>query len=157
MKPNSTEVIQDINKQTSLFKHLMSLTNNAVLAEFRKDSLSFLILPVQASCPSCRKKTIDSIIVYGSNLPSHHFIIISANAGYKTINAYFRDENSEIPHVKNRLFIDSLNKANTYELYDKKPTFYYTADEKVYKRVSAVPSTIREDLREFFSGHRKKS
>ncbi len=33
--------------------------------------------------------------------------------------------------------------------------FYYTANEKVFKKVAAVPATVKEDLREYFAGYRK--
>ena len=55
-----------------------------------------------------------------------------------------------------RLFLDSVNAAYKLDLYTDKPTFYYAYNKKAYKKVSAIPITVREDLREFFSGYRNK-
>src|SRR5690349_11049004 len=87
-KPESIRLIVDARQQDETFKELMSLTGNSISSAMRKDSLAFLILPVQASCPACRNKTIDSITKYENNLAEGHYIIISANGGYKTIRGY---------------------------------------------------------------------
>jgi hypothetical protein len=150
----SIEFITDPNTQSVTFNNLMDITDNTILENDRNDSLAFLILPVQASCPSCRNKTIDSIVKRKDDLQRKHYIIISANVGRKTINGYFRENDKELPVINNKLFLDSTNKAYKHDLYDKKPTIYYTYNQKVYKKVAAIPATVREDLREFFTGHR---
>jgi hypothetical protein len=53
-----------------------------------------------------------------------------------------------------KLILDSTNIARKLNLYDKKPTIYYTYNRKAYKKVAAIPSTVRDDLQEFFSGFR---
>lgn len=151
---SSIELIQRNSQQDSLFRDLVAVTQNAIPETDLGDSLAFLVLPVEASCPSCRSKTIDSIVKYQDKLTPNHFIIVSANGGRKTISGYFRSENSELPVIENRLFLDSNNLASQYKLYDKKPTMYYTYQKKAYKRVAAVPMTIKQDLQEFFSGYR---
>ncbi|THU39316.1 hypothetical protein FAM09_12445 [Niastella caeni] len=153
-KDVSIEFVTGTQAQDSIFRNLIHLTQGALTEEVQNDSLAFLILPVQASCPSCRNKTIDSIAKYAANLPAHHFIIISANGGRKTIGGFFRERNKELPVIQGRLFLDSLNQANQFKLYEEKPTIYYTAEKKAYKKVAAIPTTVKEDLREFFSGHR---
>jgi hypothetical protein len=153
---SAIEHITSPGRQDSLFNSLVTVTNNGVPANKLKDSLSFLILPIYASCPACRKKTIDSIIKHQDDLMNGRLIIISVKGGRKTISGFFREEGSEIPEINNRLFLDSTNQAFQYDLYDKNPVIYYCYNQKVYKKIIAIPATVKEDLREFFSGHRKK-
>ena len=151
-KPKSIELITDWKKQDTIFLKLLTVTNKKLPETVQNDSLAFLILPVQASCPSCRKKTIDSIIKNSNSLLPNHYIIISANGGRKIINSYFLEEHASIPNMPDQVFIDSINLASNYELYDEKPTMYYTFQRKAYKKVSSIPATVKEDLHEFFSG-----
>ncbi len=154
---NSIEMIESEHLKKIYFDGLMSVTNNSIESTLRQDSLAFLILPLEASCPSCRKKTIDSIIHRQYNLKVKHFIILSSATDYKTINGYFVDRKGALPKLENQLFLDTTNNAGFLQLFDKKPTFYYSYQGKVYKKVAAIPATVKEDLREFFSGYRKKS
>lgn len=154
-KESSIELISEPEKQQSVFENLLKLTNSIPESK-GQDSLAFLILPVQASCPACRKKTIDSLIKHKDGLNNNHFVIISANGGRKTIGSYFKEEKAELPEFNNKLFLDSTNVAFKYDLYTDKPTMYYTYNRRAYKKVAAIPITVREDLREFFSGYRKK-
>lgn len=153
-KQQSIELITTVGKQDSIFRNLTTIANGAITAAALKDSLAFLILPVQASCPSCRKKTIDSIISRQKDLKESHFIIISASGGRKTINSYFREQDKELPAINNNLLLDSTSQAYKLDLCNDRPTIYYAYNGKVYKKVSAIPATVREDLREFFSGYR---
>jgi hypothetical protein len=155
-KTQSVELITAGGKQDSIFQNLTVVTNNAIPTSVLSDSLAFLILPVQAACPSCLNKTIDSIVSHEEDLPHGHFIIISANGGHKTINRYFLEEGKEIPVIENKLFLDSTNQSYKLSLCKDRPTIYYAYNGKVYKKVSAVPATVREDLREFFSGYRNE-
>jgi hypothetical protein len=153
-KMNSIELISEANQQESIFQSLMAVTNKALSENIQKDSLAFLVLPVQASCPACRNKTIDSIVIHQTDLLENHFIIISANGGRKTINGYFLENNKDLPIIKDKLFLDTTNQAFKLGLYDKKPTIYYTHNLKTFKKVAAIPATVRQDLQEFFSGNR---
>lgn len=94
---------------------------------------------------------------YQSSLAVKHYIIIAANGGRKTINGYFREQAYELPDMKNQLFLDSNNLAFKNNLYKDKPTMYYTHAGKAYKKIEAVPATVRKDLQEFFSGHRESN
>jgi hypothetical protein len=152
---SSVTMITDPTQQETLFQNLITVTKNSIPEISIGDSLSFLVLPVQASCPSCRKKTIDSIMKHQANLADRHYIIIAANGGRKTIRGYFREQAYEMPDIKNYLFLDSNNLANKNNLYKDNPTLYYSHGKKVYKKVAAIPATVREDLCEFFSGHRE--
>lgn len=153
-KPNSVVFIKDTYRQDSIFMNLVKLTN-ITDARTINDSLAFLILPIQASCPSCRKKTIDSIVNHQNDLPDNHFVIISCTGGRKIISSYFKELGKELPVMPGRIFLDSTNEAFKHDLYDQKPTMYYTYNRKAYKMVGAVPSTVKDDLREFFSEQRK--
>lgn len=154
--PDSTVKITRSGQQDSLFQNLMATSGNTIPPTARNDSLAFLVLPVQASCPSCRDKTIDSIMKHQASLRANHFIILSASGGRKTINSYFRERNVEIPDLGARLILDSTNQANQYDLYKDNPAIYYSVNSKVYKKVLAIPVTVKQDLQEFFSGWRSE-
>lgn len=153
-KANSTEPIVDAATQTSIFNNLVSLTGKAVPDTQLNDSLALLVLPVKLSCPACRKKTIDSIVKHQNDLPDRHFIIISGSEGRRNINSYFQEVDKEMPEMENQLFLDTTNQAAKKELVTENPVIYYTAGQKAYKKVSAIPATVKDDLREFFSGTR---
>ncbi len=151
---SDVEYIQKHSEQIDLFNRLCSVFQLKNETATIQDSVSFLILPVQASCPSCRKKTIDSIMSNIERLPAKHYILIAANGGRKTIGGYFLEQQYKIPSQTKFFLLDSLNISFKLNLYEDKPTFYYTFNGKAYKKVAARPSSVREDLREFFSGYR---
>ena len=148
----SPMLLVDTAAQSAIFDKLMNLTDQTIPGDVRNDSLAFLILPVQASCPSCRKRAIDSIVGNQDNLQHRLFILISANGGKKLISSFFKEYDQELPLLAGRLFLDTTNQAFKYDLYDAQPTMYYTSDQKVYRKVVSKPSDIKEDLRFFFSG-----
>jgi hypothetical protein len=151
-KQESVTAINGFTTQETIFKSLVDLTNHTIPKDMVNDSLAFLILPVHASCPYCRKKTIDSILKYQNALADRHYIIISANAGRKTIASYFRERGKELPVVENKLFLDTANKAFALDLYDNRPTIYYAYNKKVFQKVASLPATVKDDLHRFFSG-----
>lgn len=151
--PNSVELITNPERQNAIFNQLMMLVGNSLQATSQNDSMAFLILPVEASCPACRKKTIDSIINHQNILSVNHFVIVTASAGRKTMNSYFREQNASIPNVP-QVILDTIDRAKKLELFENNPAFYYTIHRKVYKKVLAWPATIKLDLQEFFSGKR---
>lgn len=154
-KQKSVDLITEPSEQEKVFQDLLSLTDSSISTVMQQDSLAFLILPVEASCPACRKKTIDSIMKHKDNLLDRRFIIISGAGTRKILGSYFMEQNYRLPEIKNRLFLDSTYHAHKAKLYTTNPTLYYTFNRKAYKRISAVPSTVKEDLREFFSGYRE--
>lgn len=155
-KQEVVEQLTATGKQDSVFKGLIATTNFAIPENELSDSLTFLLLPMQASCPACRKKTIDSIVKHQGNLLDGHYIIISANGGLKTINSYFKERKSRVPTIPGRLFLDSTYLAYKNNLYEDNPVIYFTYNRKAYKKITAIPITVKEDLREFFSGYRNK-
>lgn len=148
----TVELITLDGRQDSVFRKLITLTNNTIAENIQDDSLAFLILPIEASCASCRKKTIDSIVIHSRKLLDRRYIIISAKAGRKKINSYFLEENAELSAIENRLFLDSINSAAKDSLCFDRPTIYYTFNRKAYKKVAAIPATVRQNLRNFFQG-----
>lgn len=151
-KVNDTKkVIVDIQEQDSIFTNISLLVGHNLDSTKYKDSLAFLILPVQASCPACRDKTIDSIIGHKDHLRENHFIIISSNSGTKNVRSYFKERGSDIPVIANKLILDTTNKAFQFGLYDDRPTMYYTYNGKAYKKVASIPETVKKDLHHFFS------
>jgi hypothetical protein len=156
-KNNSAVAITDPSKQQLIYKNLIGLLDQNTINARLDDSLAILILPIQASCPACRMKVIDSIMKYKNSLANRHFIVISSNSGRKNINAYFREQQHELPVLKGRLFLDTMNVAYELDLYDEKPTFYYAFNKKVYKAVASSPYTIKQDLNEFFSSSSNSS
>lgn len=155
-KQEVVEQITAASKQDSVFKGLIATTNFAIPENRLSDSLTFLLLPMQASCPACRKKTIDSILKHQGNLLDRHYIIISANGGLKTINSYFKERKGRVPTISGRLFLDSTNLTYKNNLYEDNPVIYFAYNRKAYKKITAIPITVKEDLREFFSGYRLK-
>lgn len=153
--PETITMIEKEDEQKLAFDGLMRVTDSIIPKDLIQDSLSFLILPLEASCPSCRKKVIDSIIAHKNNLKDKHYIVISTNKDRRTINAYFEDRKGALPEINGKLFLDTTNYALALDLYDTKPTFYYTHGEKAFKKVASIPLTVKDDLCEFFSGHRK--
>lgn len=153
-KNESVEWITMPEQQQAIFAGLQRITGNAISGNTLDDSLAFLVLPLQASCPSCRKKAIDSIVKYSNRLPANHYIIISINGGRKKINGYFLGQDARLPVIPGRLFLDTVNASRELDLYDKQPTLYYTSQKKAFRKVIAIPATVKEDLREFFSGYR---
>lgn len=156
VKPTSIEIVSRVGQQDSLFKGLMTASSNAVPDSIRNDSLAFMVVPVQASCPSCRNKTIDSIIKHQDDLAKNHFIIITAKGGRKTMNSYFKEQDAEMPDMDGQLILDSINRAYKLDLFKDNPAIYYSANSKVYKKVLARPATVKQDLQEFFSGWRSE-
>jgi hypothetical protein len=154
-KNKSTEWIDTEKMQTQLYISLMAVTKDSIEKELRQDSLAFLILPLEVSCPSCRKKTIDSILKYRNNLASKHFIILTASQGKEFINQFFRERKGTVPKMGDQIFLDSINHTRVLKLANNKPTIYYSHQGKVFKKVSSIPETVKDDLNEFFSGHRK--
>jgi hypothetical protein len=156
-KHTSIEFINSGGEQDSIFNQLVALTWNTIKDTTLNDSLAFLILPVQASCPGCRIKTIDSIVKNRDRLKEHHYIIVSANGGRKKINGFFYEQGEELPVIENKFFLDTLNLSYHLNLCEEKPTIYYTYNKKAYKKVAAIPATVRQDLQEFFSGNRNNT
>lgn len=143
-------LIVDVNLQDSLFRNLEKLSNYKMTEKQQQDSLAFLILPVEAACPFCRKKAIDSISKYRDRLDERHFVIVSGT-GNKIIESYFTERHQELPFGSRQIFIDSTNDAFIKELIFTEPAIYYAYKRRVYQKVLCVPKNIKGELRNFFS------
>lgn len=151
-KPSNIEFIVSPETQELVFNNLVKLADKTIASTQLDDSLAFLILPVKLSCPACRKKTIDSIVKHQNDLAPGHFIIISGSEGQKNMNSYFQEVDKEMPVMKGQLFLDTTNQAYKMKLLSENPVIYYAVNRKAFKKVSSIPATVRNDLREFFSG-----
>lgn len=149
---NTTISITDPKEQDSLFKRLIAVSGTIIPENKLDDSLAFLLLPVQASCPSCRRKTIDSIVKHENDLAPNHYIIISGNGGRKTLGSYFREQKVRLPELPNQLILDTINQSGRLELFTDNTVFYYTSKRKVYQKVPAIPDNVIGYLHDFFSG-----
>lgn len=154
-RKGSEELIAGTERQDSLFAQLMRLTETSMPERIQPDSIAILILPLEASCPSCRKKTIDSIVNRQHDLRNGHYVVLSGTTGRRTMNAYFMEEGASIPTKNGRLLLDTTARAIDLGLVEDRPTIYYAARKKVYKKVGVLPESVRKDLREFFSGFRE--
>lgn len=150
-KISNQVLLNNEQEERTLFDKITAIGNlKSKLSNQVSDSLSILVLPLEASCPSCRNKTIDSIVKHADGLTDNSVIILSAKAGIKNMNAFFRERGYEsIPVNNEKIILDSTNRANG--LYKNNTTIYYASQQKVYKIVSSVPATIKNDLHEFFS------
>lgn len=149
-KSKNESFISDKVQQDTIFEYLNTLVNKKIPEDKTYDSLAFLVLPIQASCPSCRKKIIDSIVKYKDKLADNLYLVVTANGGYKTIRSYFLEQDHELPIIYNKLFLDSTNQAFKYDLISDNPVVYYTANRKAYKKDVILPATIRKDLAKLF-------
>jgi len=145
------KIIDDMATQDSLFKLLADLSHIPDVRP-KSDSIAFLILPIDAACPACRNKTIDSIIANKDKLKNNHYIIISG-AGIRKIESYFLERNHDLPLSYDRILIDSLNRTFRDDLVLTKPTIYYSINQKVVKRITCVPRNIKKELAYYFSSN----
>ncbi|KAA2240175.1 hypothetical protein F0L74_28830 [Chitinophaga agrisoli] len=144
-----TSIIQGDTLQTNLFNKLVDLTGHSIPENRLSDSLSFMIIPIDASCNYCRDKSVDSLNTALDEMNNHHFAIITGN-GMKAIKAYFSGDKRNMPVKDGQVFVDFENKAYLNDLVFLHPTFYYSFNKRVYVKVKTVPITIHDDLRRFF-------
>src|SRR5687768_4161950 len=103
LAPRDT-IIQRPEQQASLYRQLAQIVPTELPPG---DSLSFLVLPLDAACPSCRDKTLDSIYKFRKRIPPNHYIILSFRGGKKHLKQYFKNAgHSKIPEIPGVLFID---------------------------------------------------
>ncbi|RPD41849.1 hypothetical protein [Chitinophaga barathri] len=153
--PSRDSLIESKQQQQMLYEQLAQLVPGSLPGN---DSISFMVLPLEASCPSCRDKSLDSIVRFKNSIPSNHYIILSLKGGRKYVRQYFKNAgHKQIPDIPGVLFIDSIDKAGEFQLYHNNPSFYYAVAGNTYRKIDALPHTVKEDLREFFRGYRLKS
>src|SRR6478735_9321195 len=149
-KHDGMEAITNAVLQEELFSKLASINNYSIAQDAINDSLAFLILPMQASCSSCRNKTIDSIDSRKAKLDNKHLIILSGNSRKSIIN-YFKERKKASPESESRIILDTNERAFKDDLSSTNPVIYYAYNKKVYLKVSCSPATIKADLGAFFS------
>jgi hypothetical protein len=147
-KDDSSSMVANPHLQETLFQALEMAVGRREPAPRWEDSLQILILPTEASCPACRKKTINSIAHYGAGLDKHQFIILEGK-GRKSISGYFVMQGKSIP-VSEQILLDTLGIVTKNALTEKNPATYYAAHRKVYRQVLCTPATIKHELIKFF-------
>ncbi|KAA2239732.1 hypothetical protein F0L74_26430 [Chitinophaga agrisoli] len=144
------KIIAENSLQDTLFRRLTNLTSDGNdIESMKEDSLFFLILPVEAACPSCRKKTIDSIVKYKDQIDDQHFIIITGS-GRRIIESFFNEQGCELPIGAHNIFIDSTHQAFINDLSFTRPEIYYAHRRRVFEKISCVPTNIKGELAKFF-------
>jgi hypothetical protein len=148
IKKEESNAIDSIEGK-STFKLLLQIVplDNLVSS----DSLSFLLLPLEDACPSCRTEVIDSIYKYRQQVTANNFIILSARSGKKNMIYFFKEQGYRLPDLGNQLVLDSAGKAYDLGLYEEQPVFIYSTNKMVYKKIETKPFRIKKDLREYFN------
>ncbi len=139
----------DIDSQA--FEKLINLTDSIAKTEQLSDSLSFLIIPLDAVCPHCRDKALKALMKHRDKITKEHYVIISASS-YKGINSFFAEKNMGTPEVKDKVFLDGDSEAFKSNLIFMHPTVYYTHNKKIIKKIVSYPTNIDKVLEEFFGG-----
>lgn len=152
VKNPNIEVITDTSVQDSLFRQLSSLAGISIEKSQLGDSLAFFVMPIEATCPSCRKKAVDSISKHQSHLDRRRFIILSG-MGADIIFSYFTERGHKLPVSTQNIVIDSTNEAFVRDLVYTTPVIFYSYNHRVYQKVYCVPNNIKLALHEFFLSH----
>jgi hypothetical protein len=146
----NNEIIAEGGRQDTLFRQLMSITKKSMSDSILTDSLAFLILPVEAACPACRKKVIDSLIEHEDSLDSKHFVIVSGTSN-RNINSYLVERGMRLPVRNKNVLIDSTNQAFKMGLIFTEPTVYYAYNQRAYQKITCIPSNVKKEMHLFFS------
>jgi hypothetical protein len=135
------------------FQKLISLTDSTTKNDMLSDSLSFLIIPLDAVCPHCRDKAIKALFENKNKLAKEHYVIITA-ASYKGINGFFAEKNLKTPEIKGKVFLDGESEAFKGNLIFMHPTVYYTHNKQVFEKIISYPTNIDKTLDDFFKNKR---
>lgn len=138
----------DSTTAKTAFSSIKKIAGNAISSA--TDSTHLLILPLEASCPSCREKTIDSILKHYQSMPPNHLVIISAPAGRRSMSSYFKERNGQLPEQAS-IILDTTNLSTRLNLHENNPTIYTIYGDRVTYKKSSLPATVKTDLHHFFS------
>lgn len=142
------ESIIAYNDQETIFEQLSLLLKGKISPSIN-DSAFFLIIPIDASCNTCRDKATAAAMKYKDFLRQNQFIIFSSK-GIKLIKAYFENQKFSLPQEGDHFFYDSDNLAFINDLIFTHPTTFKCYNEKAYEKVISVPLSIDKDLENFF-------
>jgi hypothetical protein len=135
----STNGSEIFNKLVNIMGPNTTVANN--------DSLSFLIIPIDMTCESCRDKSIAKVDSLKNQLAPNKFVIISASDP-KEIKAYFKNSNIQI--TSRNVIIDTSNMALKSDLIYAQPTIYFSHLKSAYKKIKITPVNINKALDTFF-------
>lgn len=147
---NQVENAIPLEEQGVLFDRLLEVVGNQIPGKLLHDSLSFLVIPIDASCHYCRDKCVDSLISNIDKMGDSRVVIISSN-GLKALKGYFTERKKDIPIGSSKIIIDYNNVAYVNDLVFLNPMFYYCHDKKVYEQIKGVPTRIKDNLHDFFT------
>lgn len=145
---NKSKTIIDPAERKASFSKLAQLIHKNP-ADKLPDSVSFLLIPIDAACNACRDKAVAATFRHKDFLRANQFIIISAN-GLKPIQAYFKEQNKIMPDSSNHIFYDSDNLAFMNDLIFTHPTMFYCYKGESYEKIVSFPLNIKENLEHFF-------
>ncbi|WP_276483741.1 hypothetical protein [Paraflavitalea pollutisoli] len=114
------------------------------------DSLSVLILPIDITCPSCRKKILVGFMKHKDHLKTNHYIIIAGNGGKKHIDGYFQEHKLRLPTGIKRLALDTIGLMKNNALFDDEPVIYYGTNQKITAKSRVYPDNVKQQLQSFF-------
>lgn len=114
-----------------------------------KDSLILFLLPLERSCATCRKKSIDSLAINHFKLTDNKIFIVSASS-YKKIQFFFQLQEKVLPDNR-YVIIDSSNELLKNGLIHANPRIYILNQERIVEQISCHPKTIKSNLHNFFN------
>jgi len=133
----------------SQFKTITDLINRKPQSLPQSDSLSVLIIPIDASCNSCRDYSIDALMKNKDKLNSSRKVIISATND-KIIKNYLIENHITLPDNSN-LSLDDSSYAFKTGLIFEHPAAFYISHKKVYSKVDITPNNIKNSINTFFN------
>lgn len=146
-KEGKVEIVPiEQGQQTPIYSKLATLFGNI----HGNDSLSVLILPIDITCPSCRKKILVGLMKHKDHLKPNHYIIIAGNGGKKYIDGYFQEHKLRLPADIKQLALDTTGLMKSNALFDEEPVIYYGANQKITTKSKVYPDNVKQQLQSFF-------
>lgn len=132
----------------STYSKLTALANIDTNSTLQNDFLSFLIIPIDAACNSCREQSIDKILAHLEELRTDQFIVVSG-ANAKVVSLYF-SQRKVPPEFYRKVVIDTANTAFLNNLVFSHPTIYYSYNSRIIQKIISKPLNIKNALDSFF-------
>lgn len=146
---NKSKKISKLEERKDIYNKLIALAKGKVDPTKLPDSVTFLIIPIDAACNGCRDKATGETMIHRDFLRKGQFIIFSAT-GMKPIRAYFEEQGKVMPEENKQIFFDSDNSAFMSDLIFTHPTVFNCYKGEAYEKIVSFPLTINDDLKKFF-------
>lgn len=137
-------------QQSPVYSTLSSLFGPTLADTAKSDTLSILVLPIDITCPTCRKKILLSLMKNKEHIKPNHFIIISGNGGKKYIDGYFQEHQLRLPTGLKQLALDTAGLMKNNALYEGEPVIYYGIGQKILSKSKVSPGNVKKQLELFF-------